>query len=484
MNDLEISHHDFFYKNRFTEGAGLKGAIDLKTAKLIVKYFNKDINKEICDIKIEDQSLSQNGVGCDIKNINFGVIGYSDEKVKVFFEPPNKINIFLNNIQGWGHFSLKFSLLLITHSENVSFEINDVYVNATVEIKSKNVRGKLFPDAVITKLSYNYDFDFMLSSKIGNIIHLFKMPIKNLISKKIDELIKKKINKGLQKGLSMIPTEITVDKKKGYYIDYSLISPPIIENNYILFNSYARLINKNINETQNKDNYFRPFSVPSYDLIGKSSQVYISDYVINTALFTFFKTRDLEILITPDMLPASLPLIKLNTSWLNIIFKDISNVYGMNQPINIKLIVCENPQLILKEKLISFILPTNIEVTVKGFEGIAVKFRTNFFVDAIFKVHENCQITGNIKNLNIQNTKMIWSYTDDPNFEKNVENQFNILKGLALPFINMYVLKNLHYDLPVIRGIKFTDLTISHHESFVIVNYNFKYNENQLIILN
>ena len=351
-------------------------------------------------------------------------------------------------------------------------------MNATVEIKSKTVNGRLLPDAEITKLLFNYDFDFELTSNLGNVVSLFKNQIKKLISKKIDELINKKINKGLQIGLSKIPNEIAVDKKKGYYIDYSLISPPIIENNFILFNSYARLINKNIIETQNKDNYFRPFSVPSYDLLGKSSQVYISDYVINTALFTFFKAKDLEILITPDMLPASLPLVKMNTSWLNMIFKDISDVYGMDQPVNIKLIVCENPQLILKEKFVSFILPTNIEVIVQGFEGIAVKFKTNFFVDVVFNVYENCKISGIIKSLNIQNTKMIWSYNEDENFAKNVETQFNILKGLVLPFINMFVLKNLHYDLPVIRGIKFTDLTITHHENFIIVNYNFQYNEN------
>ena len=479
MNEMEINHHDFFYKNQFTEGAGLKGAIDLKTANLIVKYFNKEINKEICEIKVQDQNISINAIDCKIKNIIFGVIGYSNEKVKIYFEPPNKINIFLNNIEGWGHFYLSFHLLLINHTESVSFEIKNVYVNATVEIKSKNVNGRLLPDAEITKLLFNYDFDFELTSRdLGNVVSLFKSKIKKLISKKIDELINKKINKGLQIGLSKIPNEIAVDKKKGYYIDYSLISPPVIENNFILFNSYARLINKNIIETQNKDNYFRPFSVPSYDLIGKSSQVYISDYVINTALFTFFKTKDLEILITPDMLPASLPLVKMNTSWLNLIFKDISDVYGMDQPVNIKLIVCENPQLILKEKLVSFILPTNIEVIVQGFEGIAVKFRTNFFVDVVFNVYENCKISGIIKSLNIQNTKMIWSYNEDENFAKNVETQFNILKGFVLPFINMFVLKNLHYDLPVIRGIKFTDLTISHQENFIIVNYNFQYNEN------
>ena len=479
MNEMLKTHHDFFYINKFTEGAGLKGAIDLKTANLIVKYFNKDINKEISFIKASDQNLSISGINCSIKNIQFGILDYSNEKVKIFFEPKNKINIFLNNIEGWGFFAVSFKLLLVNHTENVSFEIRNLYVNSTVEIKSKSVNGKLLPDAEIIKLLYNYDFDFELNTTLGHIVSLFKSPIKKLISKEIDKLIQKKINYGLQIGLSMIPNEIIVDRKKGYCIDYSLISSPIIENNFILFNSYARFINKNIKETQNKDNYFMPFSIPSYDLIGKSSQIYISDYVINTALFTFFKTRDLEILITPNMLPQNLPMIKLNTSWLNILFKDLSSVFGMDKPVNIKLIVCENPQLILKENFISFILPTNIEVMVKGFEGIAVKFRTTFFVDVILKVFENCKISGNIKNLNIQNTKMIWSYTEDENFAKNVENHFNVLKGIALPFINMFVLKNIHFDIPVIKGIKFTDMTISHHENFVIVNYNFDYNENE-----
>ena len=43
MNELIETCHDFFYNNKYTEGAGLKGAIDLKTARLIIQYFNKDI---------------------------------------------------------------------------------------------------------------------------------------------------------------------------------------------------------------------------------------------------------------------------------------------------------------------------------------------------------------------------------------------------------------------------------------------------------
>ena len=468
--------HDFIYNNEFTEGAGLKGAIDIRTAYLIVKYFTKDINKEISNIKVDDQTFKIGDNKIRLKNINFGISNYSHERVKINFEHPNCIHLFLQNIKAWGKFNAKFKLLIVKLKESVNFDIKDLSVEAKVKIKSKKVNDKLFPDAEVIYLNYYYDFDFKLSSSLGKLISLFKSHIKDLIRKEIDKVIRKEINHGLQIGLNKIPMEIKVDKKRGLVIDYSLISNPFIQNNYILFNSYARFINKNIKETQDKDNYFLPFKVPSYDLLGKASQVYVSDYVINTALFTFFKSKDLEILITPDMIPKNLP-IKLNTSWLGIIFKDISNVFGEDIPVNIRLIVSENPQMILKEKMISFILPTNIEVLIQGFEGVAVKFRTTFFVDAEFKVFEDCKISGNIKNLTIEKTKIVWGYTEDENFSNNIEKQFNTLKIIALPFINIFVLKNMHFDLPVIRGIKFTDLTISHHENFVIVNYNFNYNE-------
>ena len=468
--------HDFIYNNEFTEGAGLKGAIDIKTAYLIVKYFTKDINKEISNIKVDDQTFKIGDNKIRLKNINFGISNYSHERVKINFEHPNCIHLFLQNIKAWGKFNAKFKLLIVKLKESVNFDIKDLSVEAKVKIKSKKVNDRLFPDAEVIYLNYYYDFDFKLSSSLGKLISLFKSHIKDLIRKEIDKVIRKEINHGLQIGLNKIPMEIKVDKKRGLVIDYSLISNPFIQNNYILFNSYARFINKNIKETQDKDNYFLPFKVPSYDLLGKASQVYVSDYVINTALFTFFKSKDLEILITPDMIPKNLP-IKLNTSWLGIIFKDISNVFGEDIPVNIRLIVSENPQMILKEKMISFILPTNIEVLIQGFEGVAVKFRTTFFVDAEFKVFEDCKISGNIKNLTIEKTKIVWGYTEDENFSNNIEKQFNTLKIIALPFINIFVLKNMHFDLPVIRGIKFTDLTISHHENFVIVNYNFNYNE-------
>ena len=476
------SEHEFLYHKKLEEGGGLKGAIDLQTAYLIVKYFNYDINKEISRITVGDQKIKiKKGISCKLQKIVFGISNYSHEKVKLSFEPPDKIHIDIDGLEAWGSIKTKFKVVLINYTENINMKIKNFKLNADITIKTKEVNGKLYPDAVISKIGEKYDFDFKLKSNFGKLVGLFKKSIKKVVTKEITKLLNKELKKLLKKGLSLIPTVIVVDKNKGYIIDYSLISPPIIEKNFILFNSYARFINTKIEETQNINNYTRPFSIPSYDLKGKSSQVYLSDYVINTALFTFFKTRDLELVVKPSMLPKNLPLIKLNTSWLNIIFKDLSITYGMDKAVNIKLIVSENPKLVLKEDMISFNLPSNIELMVEGVKEIAVKFKTNFVVDVILNVLENNRISGNIKSLNIENTQIISSYTEDEEFGSKVEKQFNLMKGLALPFINMFVLKNINFKLPVIKGIKFTDLTVSHHNNFLIINYNFQYNEEENI---
>ena len=481
MEEIQ-NEHEFLYHKKLEEGGGFKGAIDLKTAYLILKYFNYDINKEISKITVKDQKIKiKKGVKAKLSKIVFGISNYSHEKVKLSFEAPNKIHVNADGLEAWGSIKTDFKVVLVHYKENVNMNIKNFKMNAEVTIKTKEVDGKLYPDAEITKIGEKYDFDFKLKSKFGKLVGLFKKSIKKVVTKEITKVLNKELKKLLKKGLSLIPTVISVDKKKGYIIDYSLISAPIIENNFILFNSYARFINKNIEETQKIDNYPRPFSIPSYDLKGKSSQVYLSDYVINTALFTFFKTRDLELVVKPNMLPKNLPLIKLNTNWLNIIFKDLSNTYGMDKDVSIKLIVSENPQLSLKEDMISFNLPSNVEVMVDGVQEVVVKFKTHFVVDVVLNVLENNRISGNIKSFNIKDTKIISSYTKDEEFGTKIQNQFNIMKGLALPFINMYVLKNINFKLPVIKGIKFTDLTVSHHNNFLIINYNFEYNEKENI---
>ena len=148
--------HDFIYNDEYTEGAGLKGAIDLKTSYLIVKYFTPDINKEISNIKVKNQTLSYKGRLVTLSNMNFGISNYSHDKVKIYFEPPNIIHLFLQNIKAWGRFNVSFDFLFGKIHESVNFDIKNLSVDTKVMIKSKIVNGKKYPDAVVIYLNYVY----------------------------------------------------------------------------------------------------------------------------------------------------------------------------------------------------------------------------------------------------------------------------------------------------------------------------------------
>ena len=68
---------------------------------LIDKYANDrdgllaDIIKEISNIKVKDQILSYKGTTFTLSNMNFGVSNYSHDKVQIYLQPPNIIQIIL-----------------------------------------------------------------------------------------------------------------------------------------------------------------------------------------------------------------------------------------------------------------------------------------------------------------------------------------------------------------------------------------------------
>ena len=155
MEEIQ-NEHEFLYHKKLEEGGGFKGAIDLKTAYLILKYFNYYINKEISKITVKDQKIKiKKGVKAKLSKIVFGISNYSHEKVKLSFEAPNKIHIDAGGLEAWGSIKTDFKVVLVHYKENVNMNIKNFKMNAEVTIKTKEVDGKLYPDAEITKIGEN-----------------------------------------------------------------------------------------------------------------------------------------------------------------------------------------------------------------------------------------------------------------------------------------------------------------------------------------
>ena len=446
------------------EGAGAKVAINDSTTKSIIKYFAPRINKVITNIHIDDQSFKVKKIKISLSEINFGISNFSPDLVNVKFLEPDILNIKVNNIKGWGKFKGKFKWAFISNSERVNFDLKGLDVDVDIKLTSRVKDGKILPNANIQKLNFKYDYDFSFHGSLAGILNIVKKPIKKAINNNLDKIIKQQSEEGLNIGLNLIPIYIPINDKKGYAIDYSLISTPKIRQNYLLFNSYASFINTKIPETQSKK-FPLPENVPDYNINGKQLQVYVSDFVINTALFTFYKTGDLSYLIKPEILPKELP-IKLDTTYLNTIFWGMSDIYGKGKLCDMSLSVYSNPKVDLNNKYAHFYLPTNVSINVRGNNTPAITFTTDVHLELDFQILENINISGYINNTKIYESK-IPSVTPEL-----ITGEFAIVFTIIKPFLNSFIKSNLTFPIPSVEGIKFTDMTIQRFENYVAVNYN------------
>ena len=87
-------------------------------------------------------------------------------------------------------------------------------------------------------------------------------------------------------ALNLIKTEIPIDESNHLFLDFSLVEGLKTKNGYIEVNSYAFLYNDQETETKNKKNYALSI-VPPITTIDNPNQVFISQYSINSALYTY-----------------------------------------------------------------------------------------------------------------------------------------------------------------------------------------------------
>ena len=469
------THHFCFTQNK--QGTGIRGVISQSLANFIVKYFEYDINDIIEKIEIEDFYINTSLIDADFSEISIGIKNFSSEHVNFIFNSPKYININIFNLEGWGKFKCDFKNKLISGKSFAVFDMSNLNITSSIIIKTKKEKyERLIVDAELYKFDIKYEYDFILCGDYETMFSMLKPIIKQNINNAIDNAIKFQANRCLNYCLSLIPNDIQLDIIKGTKIDFSLINAPIIENNFIIFNSYAHYFSTHIKETKNKNNYFLTLGIPSYNLIGKPQQVLISEYVVNFALFTFYKLNDLQYKLTPEDMPLNIPLIKLNTGWLGIFFKDFGVKYGMEKEVEITFKIDKEPQVCINNKGLSFILPTLINVDVRNVDLSVVVLNTNFYVNASLIVVDD-YITGKIDTIEVGYTNIIYSYSDFENFGSNFEKNLNNIRGICVPFLNNFIKLNMKFPIPKIDKVKIFDISIEYYEQFISINFDVDFNK-------
>ena len=463
-------------------GAGLRGAINESTIRSVIKYMSPDIVKLVSDIRAEDQSFKAGKVRVKLSDIHAQVTNYSPDMIRVEFQTPDIINVKIIDLKARGGFRSKLKWGPFRPKPRVSFNFKSVNLDLSIQFSTRRVNGKLLPDAKIIKFVPDFNFDFHLHGSIlVKIIGIAKKPIKKAFRKGIYRALESQSNRLLQNFIAKIPQYAKINNK-GYAIDYTFIEGPRAENKFILFNSFGALINQNVPSTL-VQHFPLEKGVPEYDVRGKQVQIYASNYVINTAINTLYKSRSMYATLTPDMLPPKTPL-KLTTKWLSTsLFAGLDTFFGEKE-CQFRFFVSKSPIVDFKEDVVSLTLPSEVRLDVRSSTSQAgsgkytvipaLRINGDFLFEIDFHVEEKGNISAFVHEVKLVNTSVAESVI--PQIKAaDIEKGFNLIGSIVKPLVNLYLENYMNITIPSIKGIKFTDMTIDHHKNYLRLQYNLAY---------
>lgn len=435
------------------ENTGIKFEVNEEMGKAVLNHFYQDINNEIKEMELDDIHID---TGINIRGVRVQVLDFTPDKVSFSFrESGISINVAGIAVNFFG--ALKISKYVIPFTLDIGKRINLVNLDAYLRVTSKTVNGALFPNAeFIEPPKVEVDFDFHVSLPFG-IGHSLEKTVIREVNKALNNLLEKKGNDFLQTAINLIPTNITIDEYKGYSIDYSLVNPIRMRNGYLEVNSYALLYNEKIIDTKIKIKEDIPLSsVPDMIKIDKQYQLFISQYSINSALYTFFKTEPLSITLDSDIVSAL----------LNVVLPGIYQNYG-----NEKIIVTfntKNPgQLELNENGVAGKIFGQMIIKLKGTNEVIFKCDLDLLTEVEIIVKNSISLTGNIHSLNI---KVVNIDENKCSSQIYIENNINLITSFVLPFANQIIEKGIKFDLPIF----FKEIIINHNKQYISIGYKLK----------
>ena len=431
------------------ELGGVKFAISEKMANDALYHIYPSINEEVQCMELDDIRIMK---GVNVREITLEIPNFTLDKVKILFRE-QFISVSVTGLKAKIKGVLHISNIL-SQTNDVEIEIKEFSVSAKVRVRGQKVgNNRIIPWAeFIEPPSHKIDFNVDISGFLFLLNFVAESVAKSKIEDKIDEFIKDKSKNYLRDVINLIPTELPVDESKGLYIDYSLVEDIKMKYGYIEFNSYAFLYNKNKSQTKNKKNYALSLvpSIASYDY---PNQVYVSQYSINSALYTYFITN-----------PLSLK-IDVNANILGLLLPSLFVKFPGKQT-HVYLETTEPPVLDFEQNFINGDINGNITIYVEGRNDpiFACEIVLEITVEAI--VMQDISISGKIDELSIEVGEIS---VNEAKSEFLIEH-INKLIPYFLSALNEFIAKEIKYTLPIF----FKNIKIEHKRKYFIINYTMK----------
>jgi hypothetical protein len=237
-------------------------------------------------------------------------------------------------------------------------------------------------------------------------------------------------------------------------MDFTLASPITLSNKCLELNTYGLIFSKEYPETKNK-NRFRLASFPS--ISSNKFQLFVSEYVINSAAFTYLTANKNENKLT----------MKLEIDKITALLPDINERYSVEF-----VDVSVNPKIgsaiHLSEDYMLVELPATINIGVNGYNvfisEVDLKIKFKILIEDTKLTAKILEVAGSLGQISLNRA------TETP--DDVIRSRFNFITMILPTLINMYIEKNVNLSIPKVMGISFTDVEIQHKDSYLLVNLN------------
>ena len=289
---------------------------------------------------------------------------------------------------------------------------------------------------------------------IKAITSLFRGPIQDLLSNKISDAMKGVVQDSINKIMDAIPGFGPIPGTP-IGVSYSPSRAPHITGNYFSVGLNGTFYDAT--KGFNVPPVPLPDVLPEFDApTGGSAQVFISQYMANTALYTLWSSGLLKVRVTNSMIPAEAP-IRLDIQWLQVFIPSITEYYDPSSDIILDVTVTKAPNATITANDIEAFLEAHVVVSAALGDNITEIFTLEGVLDGHANVSvANWQLepflsSGEFSNINILHSNV--GYFDPDSFQSGL----NLVTKAALPAINNM---GIAIQLPSVPHCDLTTLSV------------------------
>ncbi|XP_063154631.1 bactericidal permeability-increasing protein-like [Candoia aspera] len=461
-----------------SEGAtgGLKFQITQKGLEYAKEVVMEMLLSQLKKEQIEDKNSSYKvpplgDVFFSLSNINISRLQVKDSAVG--FAEGTGLKLAIQNAQIVFHSNWVIKSLFGQDSGTAEIRIDQLSLFAVLGLDMDD-GGR--PLVQCTRCHSNIrDLDIKFSGPKSQLYNLISFALKGIlifdVKKEVCSELKKSVD-NLAQHLRSIKFLAQIDSIAG--IDYSLVSKPdIAEVRCNLdFKGEFFLVKKPHRSPFLPTPFFLPNQSSSMIVLG------ISDFLVNSAAFTYFAGKKLQVNYTDKKIPKSVPF-RLNTNNIGLLLPELKKQFpGM--PMEMHLAAWKEPRLRFR--------PWGLEATVLG-RAEAFVVLPNSSLVSVFMLNIDCNFTGQVflegdnsgnSIAKIRGSVVLNSLRLSQEWSRIGEIQVYFLEKLlkiagqvALSRVNRKLREGMM--LPRVYGASFVDPEVTMHEGYMLIKTDLHY---------